>query len=549
MDLEKLKYLIAHKEDEHVEFKKAKQNFSLLGEDSFTNRNKCVLGYCVGIGNEGGGYLLLGVNDDGVIAGTSVQLPSNAKKQIFDRTEQKIEIFEIWEGEDRVVVVSIPSRPTGKPLEYANVPLMRIGESLEKMTPEEYKRILLEGVDDFSARLCEASSISSIDQEAMEKLRNLYQLKHPNNKIATLSDERLLSDLALMRNGKLTYAGIILLATEAFLQVNLGDAEICFEYRNSKDSPTYNDRVDYRKAFVLSAFEIWEKVSSRQQVHTFVDGLFRREILAYNEEVVREALFNAVCHRDYEMRGSIFIKQSSEEIEITSPGGFINGITSENIISSPSTPRNRLLAEVFQKIFLGVERSGQGADKIFRLTISDGKGAPEYLENTGHWVALKIPAILQDANFVKYLEKVTNDGQYALSIDDILKLEKIRIGNNENIALKTVGHLVEKGFIELYGRTRGAVYILARKYYQETGRLGERTRRIGLARDKCKELLLEHIRKHDRGTMAEFIQIFPELKKSDINNLLAELKKIGLIAPMKKGRYTYWIKHKPINNL
>ena len=95
---------------------------------------------------------------------------------------------------------------------------------------------------------------------------------------------------------------------------------------------------------------------------------------------------------------------------------------------------------------------------------------------------------------------------------------------------------------ELHGKTRGAKYILARRYYKETGKLGERTKRIGLSRDRCKELILEHIRKNKKGTMAEFIQIFPELKRSDISNLLQELKQTGKIE--KGGGATvgaYWV--------
>lgn len=542
MNLSELKQLIKHHEHENVELKEWKTSIPFDGQNKFENR-RCLLGYCVGLGNEGGGKLIIGVSDKGEIVGTNVTLPKDIKKKVYDSTRQKIEVEEIFENDKKVIVVNIPNRPIGKLLKFAGVPLMRIGESLEVMSDEEQARILLEGQNDFSAEICKESSIESVDADALKLLKDLYQRKHSQNKeIQTLSEEQFLADIGLMQKGKLNYAGVILLAKKEFLDTYLADTEICFEYRNSNKNLSANDRVDYRKPFTLLAFEIWEKVLSRQQVHSFIDGLFRRDVPAFNEEVFREALFNAVCHRDYRQAGSIFIKQSPEELEISNPGGFPYGVDSENIITVASTPRNRRLAEVFQKIFQGVERSGQGADKIFRYTIEEGKGKPDYSSSDQHHVVLKIPAILKDGEFLRYLENIINEKQTSLSLQDLLLLEQIREGNMEDVTLKTVGHLIDKGFIELHGKTRGAKYILARRYYKETGKLGERTKRIGLSRDRCKELILEHIRKNKKGTMAEFLQIFPDLKRSDISNLLRELKQKGKIE--KGGGITagaYWV--------
>jgi len=547
MTLEELKQLITNHESERVELKEWKDAIPFDGQEKFENR-KCLLGYCVAIGNECGGHLLIGVKDDGEIVGTNALFSHDAKQKIYQKTGQKIEIEEIFDGKNRVFVVHIPSRPIGALLRFAGAPLMRVGDSLEAMSNAEQARILLEGQDDFSARICETSSIESIDGDALQKLRRLYEKKHASNSaIASVSNEQFLSDISLMVDGKLTYAGVILLAKSDFLDRNLADAEICFEYRNRADDGPYNDRVDYRIPFVFAFEAIWEKVVLRQQVHPFVEGMLRREIPAFNEEVFREALFNAVCHRDYTQKGSIFIRQSPDGIEISNPGGFPIGVTKENIITVISTPRNRLLAEVFQKVLPGVERSGQGADKIYRLTIEEGKGEPDYSKTEEYFVSLFIPAILEDARFVQYLEKVSNEMQTIIPMSDLLLLEDIRAGKLEGITLRDVKHLLGKGFIELHGRTRGAKYILSKRYYSDIGKLGERTRRIGLSRQKCKELILGHIKRHGKGKMEEFEQIFSteiqmgDLTRGDISNFLAELKVDGLIKPERKGPGAMWV--------
>lgn len=548
MDLEKLKHLIARHESERAELKEWKDSIPFDGANDWKNR-RCLIGYCVAIGNEGGGYIIAGVDNQKNIVGTSASIPN--AKNVFDKTGQKINVHEVYdEAQRRVLVIDISSRGIGQLLKFAGVPLMRVNDSLEAMSDAEQRRILLEGVDDFSARPCTGATITDLDPLALAKLKELYQKKHADNKtIATQSDVQFLNDVGLMKNNVPTYAALILLGSEAALKQYLANAEISFEYRNRGNDIPYNDRVDYRKAFVISAFEIWEKVSSRQQVYPVIQGFLRREIPAFNEEAFREALFNAVCHRDYTATPSVTIRQSPEYIEVTNPGGFPHGVSLENILTVQSTPRNRLLAEVFQKVFLGVERSGQGADKIFRLTIEEGKGMPDYAKSDVHHVTLVIPAALQDQNFVLYIEKVINEKQITLSLEDIILLEKIRSGMRAGVTLKTAKRLLDQGIIEMHGTTRGAQYILARRYYVETGQLGTRTRQIGLSRQKNKELILEHIRENKEGRMAEFIQVSSNPEKPYINNLLDELKKAGLIVPVKKGPNTYWVENKPLENL
>lgn len=528
MTLDELKKLIENHESERVELKEWKGSIPFDGQEKFENR-KCFLGYCVALGNEGGGYLVIGVNDKKEIVGTGAQFADDAKKKIYDKTGQKIDIEEVFDGERKVIVVKVSSRGIGRLLKFGVAPLMRVHDSLELMSDQEQSRILLEGQDDFSAKICKNSSVESLDGAAIARLRELYVQKNPSTRIDGQSDTQLLQDLGLMKGIGVTNAGIVLLGKKEFLDEHLAQAEICFEYRNRADDIQFVDRVNYRKPFILSAQEIWDKVYSRQQVHQIQQGLFRTNIPAYNEEVFREALFNAVAHRDYSQQGSVYIKQSPEYLEISNPGGLPFGVTVENIVTAQSTPRNRLLSESFGRIFLGVERSGQGADKIFRNTIEEGKGEPDYSLSDNNFVVLRIPAMLQDENFIKYVDKVVKEKSKPISMSDLLLLEKVRKGEKKGITIGSVKHLLEDGLIELHGRTRGAHYVLSSSYYSSIGKLGTRTRRIGLPRNTYKELILEHLRQQAKkgkgGTMNEFIQVLPGIKRQDISNLLIELKK------------------------
>lgn len=106
-------------------------------------------------------------------------------------------------------------------------------------------------------------------------------------------------------------------------------------------------------------------------------GLFKLEVRDYPFNVFQEALLNAITHRDYDNISPIIIKFYPTEIIIENHGSFPEGINSSNIISHPSSPRNKLIAEVFQKLKY-VQRSGQGVDIIFKDMLSVGKLAPYY---------------------------------------------------------------------------------------------------------------------------------------------------------------------------
>jgi ATP-dependent DNA helicase RecG len=129
----------------------------------------------------------------------------------------------------------------------------------------------------------------------------------------------------------------------------LPDAEIIFEWRQSSASIPYDYRMAWREPFFAIYDSIRGTINARNSRMPFQQGFIQREIYAFDEKSIREAVRNAVAHRDYTFKGqSIFIKASSDFFVITSPGGLPPGITPENILYK-SYWRNRRIAEVFEK--------------------------------------------------------------------------------------------------------------------------------------------------------------------------------------------------------
>src|SRR5690606_36574334 len=102
-------------------------------------------------------------------------------------------------------------------------------------------------------------------------------------------------------------------------------------------------RRDFRLGFFSFMDEIWTLINLRNDAQAFRDGLFVTNILTFSEGSVREALLNAVAHRDYRSSGSVFVRQYARRLEIVSPGGFLPGINADNVLWRQA-PRNRRIA-------------------------------------------------------------------------------------------------------------------------------------------------------------------------------------------------------------
>jgi ATP-dependent DNA helicase RecG len=355
-------WMTAPTETEHLEFKEARNQFDTTK----------LVNYCCALANECGGYLVLGVTDHWprrVVGTTAFGNLPEIKLTLLQKLRLRVEVNELAHPDGLVLVFTVPSRAIGMPIATNGTYWMRAGESLVAMPPDHLQRIFAEGVPDFSASICTAATMVDLAPQAIERFRGLWETRQPARGLR--SAEQLLEDAELLDHGALTYAALVLLGTARSLSRHLGCAEIIFEYRNDEAVIAYAQRVELRDAFLLNDDELWRLVNLRNTVHSFVDGLFRRDIPTFNERAFREAVLNAVCHRDYRLGGSTFIKQWPSRVEITSPGGFPPGITVDNILSKQS-PRNRRLAEAFGKCGL-VERSGQGADLLFETAVREGR--------------------------------------------------------------------------------------------------------------------------------------------------------------------------------
>ncbi|WP_236698472.1 ATP-binding protein [Xylophilus sp. Leaf220] len=256
---------------------------------------------------------------------------------------------------------------------------------------------------------------------------------------------------------------------------------------------------------------------------------------------VREAVLNAVAHRDYRLGGSIFVRQFAKRLEVVSPGGLPPGITPENIIDQQN-PRNRRLAEALARCGL-IERSGQGLNLMVENAVRHGKPLPSFAGTAAHEVRLTLEGGVRNPAFVSFMEKLGDQALRSLSTDDFLTLDAVHREQPLTSRLKDrLPGLVSLGAIEAIGRGRGAKHLLSRDFHAALGAKGVYTRKKGLDRNTTKALLLRHIDDSaSSGTkMEELQQVLPALPRCQIQVLLRELRKEGAVHSIGVTKGARW---------
>jgi len=536
---EEVESLLRSKEDEHLEFKQAKTTFCF---DELVK-------YCVALANEKGGKIILGVTDKAprkIVGTAAFQGIERTKIGLNQRIPLRIEVDEILHPSGRVLIFTVPSRPIGMPIHYEGSYYMRAGESLVPMSQDMLKNIFNESSPDFTADICSDAQLADLDNDSIEDFRNRWIQKSKNENIRSLTAVQLLTDAELLTSKGLTYAALILFGTHKALGRFLAQAEVIFEYRSTEASGAAQYRHEYRHGFFAYYEELWETINLRNDHQHYQDGLFNWDIATFNESAVREAILNAISHRDYRMAGSVFIRQYPRRLEIVSPGGFPTGITLENILWQQQ-PRNRRIAESFARCGL-VERSGQGMNRIFEACIKESKPKPDFSNTDDNHVWLTLQGQVQNTKFLQFLEKIGQEQLESFSTRDLLVIDKIF--NAESVLdseKRTLSRLKELGIIEQINRGRGTRYVLAKKFYAFIGKKGIYTRKKGLDRKTNKELLLSHIRANanDGSRMVEFLEILPGHSRSQIQVLLRELAKENRIYVHGSTLAARWYPSKP----
>jgi len=541
LTIEKLRTM--RESEDHVEFKKCQEgNMAFNGgtKPKPSDRRKCILGYVVALCNEGGGYLVLGLEDayPHKVVGTKQNLNSlgELESKIYNELGIRPFIYELFDNEKRrVVVIDVPSRPKGKAYTFEDVELMRVGEDLVPMDQRTLFSILQEKEPDFSQLICDNVSINDLDKDAIQILKEKYARKQKNPAFVSLPDTQALNDLKLVVDGKVTNAAVLLVGKEDVIATHFPQAKVMHEFRNIEGQERFDKRIAFGQPFYILIDKLWEAIDARNGNIPVQEGPYLFDIPFFNEQVIREVVNNAFAHRDYHINSEIVVKQYPNKLCVISPGGFPLGVTLDNILTVSSTPRNRLLADVLAKTGI-VERSGQGMDIIFRLTLSEGKQKPDYSKTDDYQVTAILSAVVKEPAFSLFIQCIQQElpENQKLSVFDILTFTAIREGKQPRDK-EIAKHLFERGYLERRGKTSAIRYILPRRYYELTGNMTEYSNLIDWDDEQVWAILFPYLNKYGRAKKTDIAKLLiNHISESQLRRVIQRFIEKGLI--VKRGK-------------
>lgn len=523
-------------ETEGLDFKLAQNQYSL----------EKLCEYICAIAFEGGGSIVLGVTDKlprSFVGTQAFPDLSRLRKDVFEKIGGRIATKEFAPDGKRILVISTNASPRGRPLSVDGKFYHRTGESLRVMGPDELRAALSNPATDFSSELCEGATASSLAEAAIARFRAEWQKREPTLPIERWALAELLEGAELSIDGALTNAAVLLLGSDTALRRLLPNAEVIFEYRSREADDSYSERREYKAGLLLWIDDIWDRINIRNTVRQITIGPFRHEIAAFDETTMREAILNAFAHRDYENAGSCWIRMWPARAEIQSPGGFPRGITPENIVERQH-PRNRRLAEGMKRCGL-VERSGQGADRMFRRSIESGKLLPDFSRSDAYSVVLGLSGEVVDPDFVRFLDALSHQRQEEFATADLRVLDMVRRG------APVPEHLIDRrealrlaGAVErVVGRNK---WILSRQYREFTNEATAYVNDRGRSRSEEKEILLSIITDGGAEGVPKKVLIDRiNRAPSHVGRLLDELRGAGLIALRGRGAGARWYRNNP----
>ena len=341
-------------------------------------------------------------------------------------------------------------------------------------------------------------------------------------------------------------AGLVLLGREVALRRHLPTHEVAFQVLDGTDV-----RVnDFYRAPLLKTFErIEEQFNARVVENEIEVDLFRVPVPNFDRRAFREALINALLHRDYTRLGAIHVQWTGEGILISNPGGFVEGVTLDNLLVVAPRPRNPLLADAIKRIGLA-ERTGRGIDLIYQGLLRYGRPAPDYSRTTPLTVTVLLSGASADIGLLRTIIAEEKRLRHALPVESMIALALLRqerradttrlarqIQRDEYAARQVFERLVEAGLVQAHGARKGRTYTLSPKIYQLTGETAAYVRQAGFDPIQQEQMVLQYAQSHGRITRKDAAALC-RISEDQASRLLRKLSSDKKLRPEGKGRGT-----------
>jgi ATP-dependent DNA helicase RecG len=557
MTPDRMERLIAAGESLDVEFKG--EEGKSLSDDDLVDAVVCLANRS----SKSPAWLLIGVEDDGRITGERPRHgsgrtdPLRLAALIANRTRPslspRVAVVPIHDKE--VIAIEVP--PTSAPVgttagKYLRRALGGDGKPccLPMFFHEMHARQADRGAEDYTALIVPDAAWDDLDPIEFERFRrNIRERRNGDQALLALPDLELAKALgAVEANGlpcSIRVLGLLLFGKEASLRRFLPTHEVAFQVLAGRKVEV---NEFYRWPLLRVMEECEQRFAARNREQEITVGMLRVGVPDYPPGAFREALANALIHRDYTRLGAVHVQWYPDCLEISNPGGFPEGVRLDNLLVAPPHPRNPLLADAFKRAGI-VERTGRGIDTIFYEQLRNGRPAPSYDRSNEAGVVLVLAGGEANLEFVRLLAEESRAGR-VLGLDELLTLNALwqdrRLSTDEAARLPqkpeadvraVLNRLVEIGLVEPRGERKGRTWLLSAATYRRLGKPTAYVRQRGFEPLQQVQMILQYVEKHGRITRMEAAELC-RLGPNQAYRLLKSLVKRGFLVPLgaKKGR-------------
>jgi ATP-dependent DNA helicase RecG len=341
---------------------------------------------CVAFANATGRHLLIGIEDDQDAPPSGQQIPADLpdtlRRKVAERTINVAVLPHISTATNggQYIDLNIP-RSMAVASTTDGRYFLRVADQSKPVTGDEVMRLATER----SALPWETLTAlhiprSDLDPDKCDKLTQaLRESDRVKDSVKEKTDDELLDHYQLTQGPYLTHMGILCVGRQS-QRAQLTTAPVVQFIKYDEQGQKVNKLVwDDRTQSPMELIEaVWQEVPDFRERYELPDGLYRQNVPAFDEVVVRELLVNALVHRPYTHRGDIFLSLHPDRLEVVNPGLLPLGVTPQNVLHT-TVRRNEHLARLFHDLKL-MEREGSGFDKMFEVLLSQGRPAPELIE-------------------------------------------------------------------------------------------------------------------------------------------------------------------------
>lgn len=515
------------------------------------------------LANTEGGELWLGVEDDGqatglhadhlALAGLAGMVAARTSPALQVRVEalqvDGVPVAKITVPKAQCEVATQAGVYVRRRIKHDGTP-----ECVPMLPHERISRASSFGLVDVSAQPVAGSTLADFDPLERERLRQAVQQYGGDRVLLELDDEAMDGALGFTQRQSdgtrvPTLTGLLLIGRESVLQQRVATHELAFQVL-AQQAVRFNE---FRRFPLLKALD-WLETNFRpynpeQELQV---GLFRVPVPLVDMAAFREAVANALIHRDYHRMGAVHVRLEDEALVISNPGGLVDGVTLANLLVTEPRPRNRTLADAMKRIGV-VERSGRGVDTIYRGMLKFGRPAPDYGRTDLHNVVLSLPTVPADVAFRRMVVDAERNRNAELPIDSLIALAALRefkrlsadalakhIQRDAASAKRTLEALTEAGLVEAHGNTRGRSYTLTAAVYSVVSDKAAYTRQVGFGPIQHEQMLLSYIRQHGQIKRAEVMALC-RLTEGQVKRLLQRMLAAGQIVMRGQGKSTAYV--------